>query len=242
MTTRITQTSHDNLIAAGYAAWQESDNHYYVVEDLIPSTDRNLINPLLPYKIYDYVNHKEGDETEWPGAIIFPEQLNIHLPKKSLIQFGERINSTYYRDQSYTDPVIKVDYVFHRDIDGYLLYKERIISWQKTDNSWCPNTKQLVIPVSSEIEREREIKQRRNNIIDGLKGLAAEMGITNYMLELFSTYQLEENLYVESGSDALYRAIENDTTTPWLNSILPNTFQARFALLLHLQHGIITTS
>ena len=193
----------------------------------------------LPYLIYDFLQDYSGSDTDWPGSIIFPEQLDTHLPKRTTIAFGERIQTVYYSDDTYSTEVIKVDYVFTRDELGYLLYKTRTISWKKTDGNWCPRTKVCKIPVSSDTERLREIKTRRENIIDGLKGLAAEMGITERILELFSLYQLQTDLYIQTGSKALYESILNDTTTVWLDGTLPNGFNAREALLLHLNIGIV---
>jgi hypothetical protein len=204
------------------------------------TTKENQTSADTPYYlVYDFIEGGYESETDWPGRIIFPEQLDTYLPKKTTITFGERVQTIYYSDETYSTEIIKVDYVFTRDELGYLLYKTRTISWKKTDGNWCPKTKVCKIPVASETEKLREIKTRRENIIDGLKGLAAEMSLTERILELFSRYQLETDLYIQTGSRSLYESIENDTTTLWLNGLLPNGFNAREALLLHLAIGIV---
>lgn len=194
--------------------------------------------PPASYLIYDFIHDYQGDRTASPRHIIFPEQLDIYPPKRSYIAKGERTKTIYFSDDTYSTSIIKVEYVFNRDEKGLLLSKTRTISWKLDNGHWAAETKPYTIPVSSETERLQEIKIRRENIIDGLKGLAAEMGITDYILELFKAYQLECDLYKNSGSALLYKAIKEETNIPWLDARLPNGKVARAALLLHLEVGV----
>ena len=235
----ITEQSYLNLLVEDQQVWVV-EGKYYTNEDLIEEEHKSLIEKVPYYLIYDYIDDAGLSNTDWPGRIIFPDQLDRYLPKKSFIAFGERVKTLYFTDETYTKSIIKVEYTFNRDAEGYLKDKIRTIFWKKSDETWCPKKKVLNIPVSSETEKQREIKIRRRNIIDGLKGLAGEMNITDRILELFALYQSEEALYVESGNNALYNAIQNDVVTTWLDSPLPNGLIARIALLLHLQHGIVS--
>ena len=143
-----------------------------------------------------------------PGSIIFPEQLNKNLPKEPNIYLGERRQTIYYdryEDGQYQDPIIKIAYAFKRDDTGLVFEKIKTIVWCLESGKWSSQTQQDSIPVVSESVKLQEIKRRRSNIIDELKGLAkkfstAEIPLEAKILEVFEENQLLINSYIDAGS------------------------------------------
>lgn len=181
-----------------------------------------------------------------PGDIIFPEQLNRDLPKQTIIELGERRQSIYYdryRDGEYLDPIIKVDYVFNRDERGFVFEKVRTISWCLEDGTWSQQTQKDFIPVVSQAEQITELKRRRENIINELKGLAKKYSTTQLpleakILEVFEANQVLINSYIDAGSPKFRDAI-SISTEPWLDEVVVATGNtSRDILLSYLSIGL----
>ena len=108
------------------------------------------------FLIYNYINPEHHPESiaQFPGHIIFPQQLNrIGIPKETTIFLGERIKSVYYdridEEGNYQDPFIKVDYVFGRNEKGLVLSKGTTISYMLDTGEWSDQTKSGVEQINS---------------------------------------------------------------------------------------------
>lgn len=235
----IIEKSYQDLNEQGQQAWTV-DGKFYTSPELVLDTFQNLIEEAPYFLIWDFMDVPDDfDKTQHPGDIIFPQQLKQYLPKKSFMSFGERVKSLYFTNKAYNKAVIRVEYVFHRDEAKLKLLKiVQTIAWKLSDGTWSPAVKVMEIPVTDPNEQSRELKRRRGNIIDQLKGLAVSMDIGDYVLQLFERFLLEESLYVQAGSQALYKAIRDDEDLDWLNANLPNGFPARATLLSYLSIGL----
>ena len=182
----------------------------------------------MDYKIYRYIepqNHPLSLDVH-PGSIIFPDQLNRHLPKKAFIALGERVKTIYFdrlsHDGVFEEPVIKIEYKFNRDDSGLLIDKQRTISWRTEDDTWSEETQTDVIPVTSNAEKLTEIKRRRANIVTEVSGLSKDIGLSSALGDLYSRYTLEIEQYTQSGLPSLKDAIANNTDLTWLDQPTSN--------------------
>ena len=221
---RITKSSYQNLRQRNqrFAVWQE-EGKYFCDLSAVTEANQELVSQQPKYKIYRYVN-KPVDSYAHPGSIIFPENLNKHLPKKQFIALGERRKTIYFdrvEEGIYQEPIIKVDYKFNRDELGYLFSKEREISWRLEDDTWSDEVQLDLIPVASSQERLDEIKRRRSNIILEAAGLSKDIGLETAMSELYDKYLTEIELYKNSGSPSFARALEEDRELSWLDEPTP---------------------
>lgn len=178
------------------------------------------------FKIYRYINPEfAAHPDDFPGHIIFPDSLNKSLPKQNTILDGERINSTWYdswdNTNGFQDEIVKIDYVFFRDTDGFLEHKVKTVSWQLENDTWSPITQTDTIPVTSNTDRLEEIRKRRANVVVEVKGLAQDIGLAQGIKDIYNTYMNEVSLYIEAGEPDLKDAILADTTHTWLDNLTP---------------------
>ena len=228
-TIQITEDSYEAILAAGESVWRERasphlGDRFYCQPELIAEDKKNLIVEAPKYKLYRYVAG-EKDPYLHPGSIIFPENLTKHLPKKQFIALGERIKTIYFdrfEVDTFIEPIIKVDYKFNRDSEGYMLSKERTISWRTEDNRWSDRIQYDVIPITSNQQKLAEIERRRNNIIDEVAGLSRDIGLKSALADLYYRYVTEINLYIKSGSSSLAIAIKNNVDLEWLENPTPS--------------------
>ena len=200
------------------------------------------------YKIYRYREPWQLPSSldVHPGDIIFPEQLNKNLPKQPIIYLGERRKSIYYdryENKEYFDPIIKIAYAFKRDEQGLVYEKIKTIAWCLENNKWSTQIQQDSIPVISEAEKLQEIKRRRENIINELKGLAknfstAELPLEAKILQVFEENQILINSYIDAGSPKFRNALA-ESTESWLDVVIPATGnKSRDVLVQYLSIGL----
>lgn len=182
---------------------------------------------MTKFKIYRYVEPEQAIQKDhFPVSIIFPDNLIKALPKSITILDGERINSTWYDRwdsvNGFQEPIVKIDYVFNRDTDGYLISKDKTVSWMLEDDTWSPLTQFDVLPVTNNTEKLAEIKKRRANVIAEVEGLAQDIGLGQGIKDIYNTYMNEVSLYLNAGEPDLKDAIDADTTYPWLDGLTVN--------------------
>lgn len=230
---QITKASHDALIAQGQLAWQENDK-YYSDSQLVDDDYDNLIVEAPTYKLYKYL-FGNYDQTEFPGDIPF----HIHgLRNIETVSFGLRVLSLYTDPQDETDEIVKVEYDFVKDAGlPTMNYRDRNISLMLSDGTWSPMVKTVRKYYTSNFQKEEEIEYRRHNVIEQLKSLADDMGIHEYITQLFNLYHQESYKYVAGGTLHLRDAINNDAQLPWLNANLPNGLPARQTIAQYCQIG-----
>lgn len=197
------------------------------------------------YKIYRYVEPELAVDREHPPvSIIFPDSLTRALPKSATILDGEKINQTWYDSwddtNGFQDPIVKVDYVYNRDVDGYLESVTKTVSWGLEDDTYSPLTQVDIIPATNNTEKQAEIRQRRANVVSEVKGLAIDIGLAQGIKDIYGTYALEVGKYVESGLPDLKDAITADTTYTWLdnNTVSPPIIPIRTFLVAKFSVGL----
>lgn len=188
------------------------------------------------YRLWEFVANAT-DYHAWPGDVPFDI---LGLFPKYFVGMGFRTKTIHYANRNATDPIVKLEYEFILDEGKQSLNESPLkISFMMSDGKWGDRTKPILRTYDTELEKGKELKARRSNIIDELKGLAAKMGIAPVILELIKKFQLQVDRYVESGSADLYKAIRDDTSLPWLARNLPNGAPARAALLRYLVVGLM---
>lgn len=226
---RITKQSYDLLTEAGALAWSEDDKYYSDIA-LIAEEHQAMYIEAPKYLIYQYVNPGLFGLTEYdhPGNIVFPDQLNQNLYKDYKLYYGEKINSTFYAEYDLENgqlfkPVVKVDYVYHRGEDYLLKYKERTVTWAYEDGTWSDVVQTDIIPYLTNAKKLHEIKIVRANVTEEAESLAKQLGLFEYVQQLFEKYLDHITLYKEAGSPKFAQDILNDQEhAGWLDQRTPD--------------------
>ena len=201
------------------------------VNTLVP---KPVKTPVLTYRIYEFM-HGDYDATAYPGDI--PYHIFGLVPKYSVI-LGLRQETLYLNPNDETDEIVKVSYLFQKEPGKTCMEtRKRKIYFKMSDGSWSPIVKETTKKYNTSLKKQKELRARRENIIEQLKSLAEEMGILERVEELFSLYSKEGYLYTNSGSLQLRDAILNDTVTLWLNENLPNGYPARETIASYFAIG-----
>lgn len=187
--------------------------------------------PNSPYRIYSLVQPIELDRYQDllapPYTVNWQTDLTQSLHKQTFVVKGERRSSVYYKyfqedTQTYDHKILRVDYTFVRDENGLVQKRIKVISWVRQDGSWGDATKTEISHVSDPREKLREIKIRRSNIIDELKGLGKLFGLGDKITPFFEKYSIEADQFVEGGSRLLRDAIAQSDEA-WLDEVIPAT-------------------
>ena len=199
-----------------------------------------------PYKIYRYVDPEFAiDRAHPPISIIFPDQLLRSLPKQTTILDGEKINSTWYdrwdETNGFQEPIVKIDYVYNRDVTGYLISKDKTVSWYLEDDTLSEITQSDTLPMTNNTDKLNEIRDRRALVVAEVKGLAEDIGLSAGIKDMYTTYSTEINQYVEAGSADFKDAILADTTYTWLdnNTVTPPIVTIRTFLVVKFSVGLV---
>lgn len=190
------------------------------------------------YVIYDYYIKQQIDKTSLPIHVIFPEQLTQNLYKVSIFNYGDRIENTYYAgygraSDTLNTPVVKINFTFHRDTDYLIKYVDRVFSWMRKDGNWSTETYSDIKVYSSSIQKLRELRLVRSNIVEEAQEKAKIFGFLPQMLHIYDMFDQEVNLYEKAGSNALSQAIANATGVDWgwLDDLTPDGAMTNRAFL-----------
>lgn len=181
-----------------------------------------MANP-TDYKIYDLMAPEHGtNRLEHPGSIVYPQQLSSTVYSKHFRVDGERVKTIYYChfdevNKTYSDAIIKEDYVYFRDEVGELIKIEVKISWMLKSGAWSPETKMFTKPFTDSDKKLDEIRMRRSNIVSEVSGAAKDINLTSAIAQLYDKYFLEIAQYKEAGSKKLFTAITTDDEFVWLD-------------------------
>lgn len=175
------------------------------------------------YVIYDLVDSVQIDKTKQPKHIIFPEGLNQNLYKQYNLYYGDKVQTIYYsgfnlEDGTVFNPVVKIDYTYHRDTDHSLMYKERTFSWFKRDGNWGTDTYTDIVPYTTTYAKQRELELVRENIEQEARALAVSLGLGDAISEMYELYQNQIRSYVITGSPKFSQTLStlSPLTHPWL--------------------------
>ena len=190
------------------------------------------------FKLYDFVEPELAtDRYQAPTHVIIPQNLSVDLYPNKTMHLGERISTTWYakfEDDHFEEPVVRMDYRFDRDESGLLTGRLMTINYMLKDGTWSKETKSRYKHVINTDDRLREIKGRRSNIVNDLKGRAKDFGISGVIGQLFDEYLALIALYIESGSPKLRDAIANNSQEQfsWLDTELDKSLGGSIRNLL----------
>lgn len=218
-----------------------------IVNDHVPSY------PL--YKIWEFIQ-EHGVEYEPPLDVDYVKGLTIRLHPKSYFDKGELVKREYYENASvnpdgsinFTNLIVQEENSFLRDIGGFVISRQKTISWVRDDETLGPITK-INTKYYDGVDKIQEGYRRRGNLIDALmmnatnsllynKAVARiiETGDPNYTLtaaevdgeiqrgRLFLTEYEDLFSGFKTHSDrAILTAIQNDTNHDFLDEFIPNT-------------------
>lgn len=166
------------------------------------------------YKIYDYLAEKVENPHLLPKGVLFPEQLDCNLFKDYVLYYGDRVLTIYYQGydtetEALSNPLVKISYVYYRDSNHYLKYIERTFHWMLNNGTWSPNTYSDTQAFTNPSHKAKELAVVRSNIIEEAQGFAKFLGLTSQMLQIYTTFAAEVNLYEKVGSTTLSLAVAN---------------------------------
>lgn len=234
---RVTSFEFSNDLSA-----EDQDTLSDIVENHEHGNDEYVIYDLLP----DDSPWQHLDQRYLPCDIDFKTALTTKLFPDWKKEKGAPTQVIYYRDsillgqgnQSFSSPVVKIDFTFIRDSITLVQKKIRKIYWMDRSGNWSTDYK-LMIEHPTKEQQIEEAEQRRKNIISALKvdtiGLLMYTGdgvTANPMTEeaaadlgrvFLSQYKPEIIDYIDEATDSFLNATQSASIVdyPWLENIVP---------------------
>lgn len=196
----------------------------------VDPTGRSLSSSDL--KIYRYIPLEFTSYGEPPIDINYETGLTVRLhPTCSIVVDGEVRRIDYFAsatmDQatgviSYSDLVVREDFVYQRDAVGFARGRVQTITWYREDGDPCPTTKTRIKFYEPD-ESLREGQRRRANITDKLAmDLAGWLMVTQTQLSnpqdrldlgraFMRHHKINFDMFVEASSAQILYDIINDT-------------------------------
>ena len=218
-------------------------------DQAITDTVNNHVPSHLSYKIWDYVIDPPVGWTS-PVDLDYKKGLTIRLhPKKTFIR-GELILREYFKDASvnpdgsitFSNPVLKEEYVYTRDGTDLAISRIETISWYREDDSLGLDVK-INRKFYDGLDKIQEGSTRRANVFDGVMiPIVTMLGYAQTVVRIIATsnpsYQLTDaeleaeiqkgkdfitfyddsfNGFVKSSDRKIVTDITNDTAHPFLD-------------------------
>lgn len=168
-----------------------------------------------------------------PFSLDYKIGLDRRLHHVNTYNKGELIKTEYYSEDG-GDLILTVDFTYNRDTDGLVLDRTKVISWIFVDGSVCPNTKTMVKKYDP-WQSVQEIRRRRANVMDGLRGLSKLHSIQTEVSTLLSDLESEIHRWIEIGDEAVLTSVQNYSGA-WLEA--PTTYDANITLRQHILNEI----
>lgn len=168
---------------------------------------------------------------------IAPRKIDMRmfgLNPKPVILFGHKVSTIYYKNIDFTAPIFKCDRVANYE-DGQPISLTRTPAFKKSDGSWGGSSTYTVAiydPLAF-------WQKRRSRIVNELKKLAADTGLSAQILPVFEEYQTLVDSYRDAGSPKLRNAIASSTEL-WLDKVnLATGNKPRDVLVQYLSIGVV---
>lgn len=144
--------------------------------------------------------------------IDFTIESNPSLKAVSFYSIKGKKERTEYRNRE-TDEVV-VEKIFTEDYENKNL-QISFVWYDRDGNQFAQKIKLIDIP--NEAQWESRFRSQRERIMDDLKGRAKKYNASQYIIELYSFFNIEKQDFVETGSlkfaDAVRATLAKDTST-----------------------------
>jgi len=205
------------------------------------------------YKLYHYISDDtierlgELDYTITPKSIDYKKDINGKLHPKFTFSNGFLINTEYYEtvnivinpqtglsDLVYENPILKAEFQYHVEADGYVSHRLVKRSWVKADGEYDTiNTKDSTKYYTKKLARSEGVR-RRENVIDevilatGGLILMSHSGATSIpeaeaiAMPFLDSLDSDINKYVKGNTNPLIASILTSDTSvhDWLLTVI----------------------
>lgn len=209
-------------------------------------------DPVPPsVKVYRFVRGDVSDFSTPPFELDYITSIDGRLhPTNSVIVDGEVRRTDYYAEASmdaygavtYSDLIVREDFVYTRDAIGFARTRVQTISWYLEDDTPHADTK-VRTKLYERDESMREGVRRRSNIGDKLAmDLAGWLYVTQTQLanpqaridlgrEFMRQYKLSFDMFIDASSSQILYDVRDDASNAWLNSYLAPGLTIRAKIL-----------
>jgi len=202
-------------------------------DDVIEDLHCRVFSFMLP----DYA--AQFDCTEPPVTVDYTHELTQRLqPILTNVYKGEVRQIIYYESATHdaygqlvgTNPVVKEDFVYVRDIAKMVISRTLTISWYRNDGTVHPTTK-VMEKLYAPQEKIAEGQRLRKNIIDFCQPTVLGMIMATEQVdydtaitlgaEISNTYSNEINSWVNaSRGNTLIQTVTDNTSIAWLDNVV----------------------
>lgn len=162
------------------------------------------------------------NELEPPQHLDYRVAVSSRLYTRNQFMFGELVRVDYYGrydGETFSDLVISETHTYVRDAENYALRRDIIITWHRNDGTPHPETK-VRTKFYDQKGQVRELKRRRENIIDWLRGALVGTPLEPYIRDFLERLTFPVTDYIQTGSDMLRQAVI-DAPEGWLDQKIP---------------------
>ena len=186
------------------------------------------------------------------SELLVPQHLDYRVATASRLysqdkfMYGEKTHVSYWgeydpAENRFADLVVSERHVYERDAENYALRRDITITWWRNDGTPHPETK-LRTKFYDRKGQITELKKRRANIIDWLRGVFVGTPLDEPVREVLTFLSGEVLDYSETGSNWLRERI-GEIDRPWLDTPMPTDprFTFRQYLPVELAKGMVTS-
>ena len=171
------------------------------------------------------------NELEPPQHLDYRVAVNSRLYTRKRVMYGELVSLEFFgrfepEGGVFEDLVVGEAHTYVRNAENYAIKRDIVISWYKNDGSAHPDTKVRTKYYDAQ-GQINELKRRRENIIDWLRGALKGTQLEPLVVDLLERLTFPVTDYIQTGSNMLRRALQ-DAPEGWLDEKLPQDSRFTF--------------
>lgn len=178
------------------------------------------------------------NELEPPQHLDYRVAVNSRLFTRKRVMYGELVSLEFFgrfdpEGKVFEDLVVGEAHTYVRNAENYAIKRDIVISWYKNDGSPHSDTK-IRTKFYDAQGQINELKRRRENIIDWLRGALKGTQLEPLVRDLLERLTFPVTDYIQTGSNMLRGALQ-DASEAWLDERLPQDPRFTFRQYLPLE-------
>ena len=178
------------------------------------------------------------NELEPPQHLDYRVAVNSRLYTRKRVMYGELVSLEYFgryepEGDEFGDLVVSEAHTYVRNAENYAIKRDIVISWYKNDGRPHPDTK-VRTKFYDKQGQINELKRRRENIIDWLRGALVGTPLEPLVIDLLERLTFPVTDYIQTGSNMLRSALV-DAPEGWLDEKLPQDPRFTFRQYLPME-------
>lgn len=164
------------------------------------------------------------NELEPPQHLDYRVAVNSRLFTRKRVMYGELVSLEFFgryepESDTFEDLVVGEAHTYVRNAENYAIKRDIVISWYKNDGGPHPDTK-IRTKFYDAQGQINELKRRRENIIDWLRGALVGTPLEPLVRDLLERLTFPVTDYIQTGSNMLRQQVV-DAPEGWLDELLP---------------------